>query len=68
MKNIIELKGGNLDINLISNDKVSWEQDKCPWNEAEGNNKHKCATKNISMCKHFEGIKEPDTILCSYKK
>ena len=31
-----QLKGGHLgDIDLISQDKVSWEQSICPWNEEE---------------------------------
>ena len=62
-----ELKGANMDIDLIHNPKVSWEMDKCPWNEDEGTNEHKCAIKNVSLCKFFNGVKKPDIILCSYK-
>jgi hypothetical protein len=61
-----ELKGGNLDLDLIPSAAVAWEQDVCPWNEAEGVATHRCAVKNISMCLHFHGIKDPDTVLCSY--
>jgi len=41
-----------MDIDLIpAGAKVHWEMDKCPWNEAEKVNTHKCAEKNISICK-----------------
>lgn len=63
-----ELKGGNLDIDLFISSKIQWKQDKCPWNEKEGKNTHKCAVKNISICKYFQGIKKPDIIICSYPK
>jgi len=63
---IKELKGANMEIDLLSNAKVSWKMDKCPWNEEENNNKHKCAVKNISLCKFFRGIKKPDIVLCAY--
>ena len=67
MKNIKELKGANIDIDLTSNpNDIDWEQDKCPWNEAEGSDDHKCALKDISLCKFFKGIKHPDIVLCSY--
>lgn len=70
MKNkkiIKELKGANMDINLTtSQEKISWEQDKCPWNVAEKTNIHKCAVKNTSICDCFCGIKYPDLVLCSY--
>ncbi|MFH1359116.1 MAG: hypothetical protein ABIH37_04460 [archaeon] len=68
MDNTRELKGANMDIDLITNPKnIKWKQDKCPWNENENTNKHKCAVKNVSVCKYFKGIKNLDTILCSYK-
>ena len=41
------LDGANMDIDLVSEDKTSWKQMKCPWNEAENVNIHKCAVKNI---------------------
>jgi len=64
---IRELKGANMDIDLTSDKKdISWEQDKCPWNEAENTREHKCAVKDISICKHFKGIKSTDTVICSY--
>ena len=65
--NKIELKGANMDIDLTSDPKnLHWKQDKCPWNESEGTNKHKCAVKNISLCKYFNGIKHPDKVLCTF--
>jgi len=65
-KIIKKLDGANMDIDLTSRDKVSWKQIKCPWNEAEKNNKHKCAVKNISICKYFCGIEYLDNVLCCY--
>ena len=71
MKNnekITELKGANMDIDLLDNKKVGWEQDECLWNESEKTEKHKCAIKNISLCKYFKGIKYPDKVLCTFPK
>ncbi|MBW3015650.1 hypothetical protein KY330_04470 [Candidatus Woesearchaeota archaeon] len=62
-----KIKGANMDIDLSSKkEKICWEQGKCPWNEAEGSDKHKCAVKNISICKYFKGVKEPDIVLCDF--
>ena len=66
-KEVRELKGANMDIDLLFAD-VSWEMDRCPWNENEKINEHKCAVKNISICKYFRGIKKPDIVLCTYIK
>jgi len=64
---IKELKGANMDIDLASRQEdLHWPQDKCPWNEAEGTEEHKCAVKNISLCQYFCGIKYPDKVLCCY--
>jgi hypothetical protein len=65
-KEIIKLDGANMDIDLVSQDKTSWKQMKCPWNEAEGTNKHKCAVKNVSICDYFCGIEYLDNVLCCY--
>ena len=36
MKEIKELKGANMDIDLATKlDDISWEQDQCPWNKAD---------------------------------
>jgi len=68
-KEIKKLKGANLDIDLSSNkNDICWEQDKCPWNENENVNTHKCAVKNISLCEYFAGIEYPDVVLCKYGK
>jgi len=61
-----QLKGANMDINLTTQKDISWKQDKCPWNEEENTNEHKCAVKNVSICKYFRGIKKPDIVLCRY--
>jgi len=60
------LDGANMDIDLISGDKTSWKQMVCPWNEAENVSTHKCATKNVSICKYFCGIEYLDNIACCY--
>jgi len=65
-KIIIKLDGANMDIDLTSEDQTSWKQMKCPWNEADGTNSHKCAVKNISICDYFCGIQYSDTVLCCY--
>ena len=62
---IRELAGANMDIDLVS-DSVDWNQDVCPWNEAENSKEHKCAVKDTSICKYFCGIKYLDSVLCSY--
>ena len=67
MDKIKELKGANMDIDLIQNEKMHWKCDKCPWNEKEGTNEHKCAVKDVSICKYFKGIKLDDVVLCGYE-
>jgi len=68
-ESIRELKGANMDIDLTSDlDEIHWKQDKCPWNVTENTDKHKCAVKNVSICKYFRGIKPSDIILCTYPK
>jgi hypothetical protein len=64
---IRKLKGANMDIDLVTpRGDISWEQDNCPWNEAEGTNTHKCAVKNVSICPYFCGVEYLDTLLCCY--
>lgn len=64
---IIKLKGANMDIDLVTDEKsIDWEQDKCPWNKIEKTNEHKCAVKNISICSYFCGVEYEDTLLCCY--
>lgn len=68
---ILELSGANMDIDLTTSKQISWKQDSCPWNLAEDNNQHKCAVKNISICKYFRGIKvaeRKDIVICAYQK
>jgi len=64
-----KLKGGNIDLDLVSADTVPWKQDPCPWNAAEGTLAHRCAIKNTSICEYFVGLGDGDaldTVLCSY--
>ena len=64
---IRKLRGANMDIDLATPaDAIQWQQDHCPWNEAEGTNVHKCAVKNVSICPYFCGVEYLDTVLCSY--
>jgi hypothetical protein len=64
---IKKLNGANMDIDLASpRSMISWEQDRCPWNEDENTNEHKCAVKNVSICRYFCGIEYLDTHLCCY--
>ena len=63
---IRELKGANMDIDLIPSLKIHWAQENCPWNELEKSREHKCAVKNVSICKFFQGIKKPDIVLCAF--
>jgi hypothetical protein len=61
-----ELRGGNMDIDLIPKPGLAWERDACPWNEAEQSQAYKCAVKDTSICPYFRGIKPLDTVLCAY--
>jgi len=64
-----QLKGANMDIDLTTDaSDIKWKQDQCPWNSFEGTKKHRCAVKNISLCRYFEGVVSPDGIMCAYPK
>jgi hypothetical protein len=64
---IIKLNGANMDIDLATPPSaILWQQDGCPWNEAEDTAEHKCAVKNISICRYFCGVEYLDTLLCCY--
>ncbi|KKT26657.1 MAG: hypothetical protein UW11_C0007G0006 [Parcubacteria group bacterium GW2011_GWA2_43_9b] len=56
-----------MDIDLTADfKKIHWKQDQCPWNKEENTKKHKCAVKNVSICKYFKGIEPIDIIICAY--
>jgi hypothetical protein len=61
-----ELRGGNLDIDLIPKKDLAWKRDVCPWSEAEHSTAHRCAVKDTSICHYFKGIRSPDIVLCAY--
>lgn len=64
---IRRLRGANMDIDLASPDgSIAWQQDACPWNRAEKGMEHKCAVKNVSLCRYFCGVDYLDTLLCCY--
>ena len=65
-ESIRELRGGNMDIDIIPKSGLKWEQQPCPWNEAERSSAHKCAVKDTSICQYFRGVKPLDTVLCAY--
>jgi hypothetical protein len=61
------LGGANMDIDLATlAGSIAWQQDQCPWNDAESTEEHRCAVKNISICQYFCGIEYLDTVLCCY--
>lgn len=65
----LKLKGANIDVDLTSDkNDIHWKQDRCPWNVKENINKHKCAVKNISICKYFRGIEPLDIVICAYNE
>jgi hypothetical protein len=67
MPPIIKLKGANMDIDLATAaGSINWQQDGCPWNEADGTKEHRCAVKNTSICPYFCGVEYLDTLLCCY--
>jgi len=64
---IQKLSGANMDIDLTTpSGQIEWQQDACPWNQAEKTSQHKCALKNVSICPYFRGIEYLDVVLCSY--
>ncbi|HMB22150.1 MAG: hypothetical protein ACM33V_02505 [Chloroflexota bacterium] len=66
-EHIRKLKGANMDIDLATpKGDIAWEQERCPWNEAEHTDIHRCAVKNVSLCRYFRGVEYLDTLLCSY--
>jgi len=69
MEKLHKIDGANMDIDLTTNpSKISWKQQQCPWNAADGTSEHKCAVKNISICDYFCGVESLDTVMCSYPK
>lgn len=60
------LDWANMDIDLVSQENISWKQMQCPRNEAEKTDQHKCAVKNISICPYFCWIQYLDNVLCCY--
>ena len=66
-KKVRKLSGANMDIDLTSEESdIHWQQAVCPWNKEDNTKEHKCAVKNISICKFFCGIEYLDSVLCSY--
>jgi hypothetical protein len=61
------LSGANMDIDLATPvGAIAWAQERCPWNEAEESEAHRCATKSVSICPYFRGIEHLDTALCAF--
>lgn len=55
--------GANMDIDFSNAD---FGNTRCPWNDAENTDMHKCAVKNTSICPYFCGVQYLDSVLCSY--
>jgi hypothetical protein len=49
--------GSNMDIDFSNAD---FGNTRCPWNESDNTNDHKCAVKNTSICIYFYGIQFAD--------
>ena len=61
------LQGANMDIDLATpTGAIEWQQQPCPWNQAEGSQEHRCAVKNISICPYFCGVRYLDVVMCCY--
>ncbi|OGO91768.1 MAG: hypothetical protein A2Y17_13505 [Clostridiales bacterium GWF2_38_85] len=60
---IKKLIGANMDIDFSN---INFGNSQCPWNIEDKTNEHKCALKNISICKYFCGIQYLDSVMCSY--
>jgi hypothetical protein len=66
---IKKLSGANMDIDLATpKHLIPWQQEGCPWNEDENTDEHRCAVKNVSICRYFCGIEYLDTLLCCYPR
>jgi hypothetical protein len=64
---LLRLKGANMDIDLATPPaEIAWQQEACPWNQADAVQSHRCAVKNISICPYFCGVEYIDTLLCCY--
>jgi hypothetical protein len=64
---MIRLSGVNMDIDLCTPPgQITCAQDKCLWNADEGKVTHRCAIKNVSICKYFRGIEPLDSVVCAY--
>lgn len=64
---IRKLDGADMDIDLATPaDRIQWQQDKCPWNEVEETDEHRCAVKDVSICPCFCGIEYLDNVSCCY--
>ena len=61
--NVQKLLGANMDIDFSNTD---FGNSQCPWDLADNTTAHKCAVKNISICKYFCGVQYLDSVLCSY--
>jgi hypothetical protein len=64
---IRKLDGANMDIDLATPPgQIQWTQGRCPWNEAEQTDQHRCAVKNVSICPYFCGVEFDDFVLCCH--
>ena len=52
-----------MDIDFSQTPDMDWEAGLCTRGQ-----EHKCAVKNTSICKYFQGLEYPDVVLCSYSE
>ena len=61
-----ELRSTHIAIDLLADSHISHAQNRCPWNEADDTDEHRCIATNHSICQHFRGIRRPDIVQCGY--
>jgi ectoine hydroxylase-related dioxygenase (phytanoyl-CoA dioxygenase family) len=61
-----EFRAGHTDIDMLPDPAIAWAQDRCPWNEEEGNEEHRCLVSGEHKCRYFQGMRRPDIVLCGY--
>ena len=64
---LLKLNDANMDIDPTTpKGQIEWQQQTCPWIEADGKVEHKCVIKNVSVCPYFCGIEYLDKLICCY--
>lgn len=61
-----ELRAGHVDVDLLPDPGTGRGQERCPWNEEEGEDTHRCLVAGEHKCRYFQGMRRPDIVLCGY--